>query len=547
MKIIYFIVFIIPALLFAQSRDAEYYNIYNALNIFGSAFEKLNMGYVSDVNPNELIKQSIKGMVSDLDPYTRLEEKDIDGQSDYLSTGSYIGFGFSVDLINKKNTIVSITNGYSADKAGLRVGDELISVDSTNVIGISPDSLRQLLLGKLGTSSIFKYFRFGTNDTSKVSVTRTKVAVRDVPFYKLIDSITGYIKLDQFSVKADFEFRRSLRELDSNNQLKFLIIDLRNNPGGVMQAALRILELFMPENTLLLTTRGKLASNSQKYYSQIPPEYPNLKVAVLINDGSASASEIVAGAFQDTDRGLVIGQKSFGKGLVQQTFDLDENSKLRMTIAKYYTPSGRCIQKIDYDGIDKNQYDLKTDDLFKTKNGRTVNKEDGISPDIVIKEKKRPEIVNNLIKSDFIFNFAVYHSSKFDKSSDDFLFKVADFDKFLKYMDKEKRYYELDELKIFEDLSKKKYKDILSSNSQDNITVLENSIKGDLRKSLIDNKKQIVELINRSVTYILKGREFTFFNEIDKDDYVNQAIKSLNNDYNEILKISSTSNSNAKN
>lgn len=533
-------------MLFSQSKDDKYYNIYNSLNTFGNAYEQLNSAYVSDVNPNELIKQSIIGMVSKLDPYTRYEESDIDGQSDYLSTGYYIGFGFSIDLIDSKNTIVKITKGYPADKSGMRVGDELISIDSISVLNLSQDSIRSILLGKSGTTATFRYYRLGEKDTNEVKVKRTEVSVNDVPFYKLLDDSIGYIKIDQFSVKADFAFRKAMRELEFQGKLKSLIIDLRDNPGGVMQASLRILELFMPENTLLLTTRGKLKSNSQNYYSRTQPQYPDLKVAVLINGNSASASEIVAGAFQDTDRGLVIGEKSFGKGLVQQTLPLDNKSKLRMTIAKYYTPSGRCIQKIDYN-IEKNQYDLKSENLFKTKNGRTVNKEDGISPDKYVKNKDYPEIINNLIKSYFIFNFAVYHSAKFENTSNNYKLSTNDFDEFLKYMGENKRYYKLDELKIFDDLNKKKYKEIFSSNSQDNITVLENSIKNDLEKNLNDNKVQIVQLINEMETYILKGREYAFFDNIKNDEYVNQAIESLTNEYDKILKASTNIETKTKN
>jgi carboxyl-terminal processing protease len=315
-----------------------------------------------------------------------------------------------------------------------------------------------------------------------------------------------------------------------------LIIDLRDNPGGVMQASLRILELFMPENTLLLTTRGKLKKNSQDYYSRTKPLYPELKVAVIINENSASASEIVAGAFQDTDRGIVVGRKSFGKGLVQQTLTLDDKSKLRMTIAKYYTPSGRCIQKLDYN-IDKNKYDLSTSILFKTKNGRTVNKEDGISPDKNVNKKEYNEIINNLIKNDIIFNFAAKHSSYYDKTSNNYLFKSENYDEFLKYLEKDKRYYKFDELKTIDVLSKRKYKKVLSSLTQDNITILENSIKSDIRNNLIKDKAEIISLINEIVTYILKGREYSFFDSLERDEYLDEAIKSLSNGYEKILKV----------
>ncbi|MEZ4723504.1 MAG: S41 family peptidase [Candidatus Kapaibacterium sp.] len=517
----------------AKKKD-KYYDLYNSLNTFGRAYEQLNNGYVNDVNPNELIKQSIKGMVSELDPYTRYEENEGELQSDYLSTGYYIGFGFTVDKVNSKNTIVKIMKDYPADKAGLRIGDELIAIDSIYVGKLKQDSLRTVLLGKSGTKSKFRYYRLGRNDTSEVEITRSEISVKDVPFQRIIKDSIAYIKLDQFSVKADFAFRKALRELEYEGKFSSLILDLRDNPGGVMQASLRILELFMPENTLLLTTRGKLKENSQDYYSRTSPLYPDLKVAVLINENSASASEIVAGAFQDTDRGVIIGRKSYGKGLVQQTLPLDENSKLRMTIAKYYTPSGRCIQKLDYN-IDKNKYDLSTSVLFKTKNGRTVNKEDGISPDRIVKNKDYPEIINNLIKSDIIFNFAVMHTAKFENSSGNYIFDKVDFNDFLDFLEKEKRFYKFDELKPLKELSKRKYKDVISSETQDNLIVLESSLKSDIRKSIISNKDIIVELINELSTYILEGREVSFFDRIEDDIYINEAINVLTDKYNNIL------------
>ena len=530
----YIILFLLPLTLISAKKDDKYFDLYNSLNTFGRAYEQLNSGYVSDVNPNELIKQSIIGMVSGLDPYTRYEENEGEAQSDYLSTGYYIGFGFTVDKVNSKNTIVKVIDGYPADKAGIRVGDELISIDSIYVGKLNQDSLRTILVGKSGAKALFRYYRLGNKDTNEVEITRTEVVVKDVPFQRIIKDSIAYIKLDQFSVKADFAFRKALRELEYEGKFNSLIIDLRDNPGGVMQSSLRILELFVPENTLLLTTRGKLKENSQDYYSRTSPLYPDLKVAVLINENSASASEIVAGAFQDTDRGVVVGRKSFGKGLVQQTLPLDENSKLRMTIAKYYTPSGRCIQKIDYN-IEKNKYDLSTSTLFKTKNGRTVNKEDGISPDKNVNKKDYPEIINNLIKSDIIFNFAVAHTAKYEKTIEDYKFKADEFGRFLSFLDEEKRYYKFDELKPIEDLSNKKYKDVISSQTQDNLTVLESSLKSDIKKSIIDNKNQIIDLINEMSTYILKGREYSFFDRIDTDEYVIEAINSLSDKYDKIL------------
>lgn len=535
MKFLSFIILLLlPIILISESNDDKYFDIFNSLNTFGKAYEQLNNSYVSEVNPNDLIKQSIIGMVSKLDPYTRYEEEEGESQSDYLSTGYYVGFGFSVDKIDDKNTFIKVLEGYPADKAGIRVGDEFISIDSIPVSNLEQDSLRSLLVGKSGTKATLKYFRLGTFDTTEVEITRTEVGVKDVPFQKIIYDSIAYIKLDQFSVKADFAFRKALRELDYDGKFNSLIIDLRDNPGGVMQASLRILELFMPENTLLLTTRGKLKENSQEYYSLTKPLYPNLKVAVLINENSASASEIVAGAFQDTDRGVVIGRKSFGKGLVQQTLNLDANSKLRMTIAKYYTPSGRCIQKLDYN-IEKNNYDLTALNLYKTKNGRTVNKEDGISPDKTIKKKDYSEIINNLIKRDIIFNFAVKHSAKFEKTSTNYLFDSENYDEFLNFMNENKRYYKFDELKIIDNLSKKKYKEVLSSLSQDNIILLESSIKTDLRVNLIKNKDEIVTLINNIVTYVLKGREFTFFVQLDDDEYIVEAVKFLSEGYEKLL------------
>lgn len=519
------------------SNDELYYSIYNNLNKFGRVYEKINNDYVGKVKPDSLIKESIVGMLSSLDPYTRYEELTKSNKSNYLSTGYYIGYGFYLDKMKSGNTIIKLVDNSPAKQSGMRIGDLLLSIDSIDVRFKSQTKLSKILDKEKGSVSLFRFLRPGLNDTLEVSISNTEIPIKDIPFYRILNDSTAYIKLDQFSFKADFAFRKAMRELEYQNSFNNLIIDLRDNPGGVMQAALKILELFVEENTLLLTTRGKSNSDVNEYFSRSKPLYPDLKIAVLINDGSASASEIIAGAIQDTDRGVVIGKKSFGKGLVQHSINLDDDSKINITVAKYYTPSGRSIQKLDYN-ISDNKYDIDREKVggFKTINGRDVNTHDGISPDVYIKDTNNTEIINNLIKRDFIFNFAVEYVSRFENFSDSILFDDTKFDEFLSYIDSDKRIYELEPLNIISKLENNKYKKIQSDLTKENILLLENSIKNDIKKSLNQNKNDIISLINDVVIYIMKGREYSFFKDITNDIYISKATETLNTNYYKVLK-----------
>lgn len=539
MNKIILIFFSIQFIALSATNDEAYYNIYSNLNKFGKVYERINNDYVGEVDPNLLVKESIIGMLSALDPYTRYEEVTKSNRANYLSTGYYIGYGFYLDKMNDGNRIVKLINNSPAEKAGMRVGDLLLTIDSVNVQNMDQESLSKIIDKDKGSDSEFRYYRHGVKDTFNVSIKTAEIPVNDIPFFRLIDDTTAYVKLDQFSFKADYAFRKALRDMEYESKFERLIIDLRDNPGGVMQAALRILELFVEENTLLLTTRGKSNSDIDEYFSKSKPLYPDLKIAVLINGGSASASEIIAGALQDTDRGVVIGKKSFGKGLVQHSINLDEESKISITVAKYYTPSGRSIQKLDYN-ISDNKYDIDIERVadFKTINGRNVNTHDGINPDVTVSDKDYSDIVNNLIKSDYIFNFAVEYASNYDKSSESYTFREDSFEDFLSYLGSNKRLYDLEPLNLISRLEKKKNEKIQSDITKENILLLENSLKNDLRETLVENKEEINSLINDIIVYILKGRENSFFKDITDDKYIISATETLNKNYNNILKLS---------
>jgi len=533
------IFFSIQFVALSATNDEAYYNIYSNLNKFGKVYERINNDYVGEVDPNILVKESIIGMLSALDPYTRYEEITKSNRANYLSTGYYIGYGFYLDKMDDGNRIVKLINNSPAEKAGMRVGDLLLTIDSVNVQNMDQESLSKIIDKDKGSESEFRFFRHGVKDTFNVTIKTAEIPVNDIPFFRLIDDTTAYVKLDQFSFKADYAFRKALRDMEYESKFDRLIIDLRDNPGGVMQAALRILELFVEENTLLLTTRGKSSSDIDEYFSKSKPLYPDLKIAVLINGGSASASEIIAGALQDTDRGVVIGKKSFGKGLVQHSINLDEESKINITVAKYYTPSGRSIQKLDYN-ISDNKYDIDIERVadFKTINGRKVNTHDGINPDVTVRDKDYSEIVNNLIKSDYIFNFAVGYASNYDKSSESYTFEEEGFEDFLSFLDSNKRLYDLEPLNLISRLERKKNEKIQSDITKENILLLENSLKNDLRQTLVENKEEIISLINDIIVYILKGREKSFFKDITDDKYIISATETLNKNYNKILKLS---------
>ena len=418
----------------------DYFEIAKQLEIFTTLFKDINMNYVDETNPADLMQESVKHMLKELDPYTTYaNEQDVEKARIYQS-GAFVGIGATINSSEDKLIIVEVYKGLSADNVGLKSGDEIIEVDGLKVVDLKESAL-EFLNGKKNTAVVLTYLRNG--ERTKVSVSRGDKTPKAVPVYKLLDNGIGYIALDRFSKTASEEVENALKVL-LIDEAKGVILDLRNNPGGLVQEAVKIVNLFVEKGQAVVSTKSNIETYNQTYVTKKQPLSLELPLVVLINQKSASASEIVAGALQDLDRAVIVGKRSFGKGLVQRYKPLPYGSQLKVTISRYYTPSGRCIQALDY----RNRKDdgtavrIKEDEysVFKTKRGRVVYDGGGINPDVVVGSKTSNKFIDNLINSTLVFDFAnqYFYTHKLERL-EGFNLNKKDFEHFKK-MSIDKKY-----------------------------------------------------------------------------------------------------------
>lgn len=393
---------------FAESNNV-YASIAKNLNIIGEIFKQVNQKYVEHVDPDKFLKAAIDGMLSTLDPYTTYIEKEDKFQLQIMTEGKYDGVGLSLQY---RDNIVTVGEppfiGTPSARAGIREGDRIIKVNGklTSKLGFSETA--QMVRGPAGTEVTLTIEREGEKSPLEFTLIREHIQIDDIRYAGVIDDSIGYILLTHFSQNASREVRQAVQDLESRG-IKGLIFDLRGNPGGILEAAVNVSDIFLDKKDLIVSRKGRTKESTEEYFASQKPLYSG-PLAVLMNRFSASASEIVAGALKDNDRAIVVGDTSFGKGLVQSVIPLSENTALKITTAKYYTPSGRCIQRSSMfhsqDSTDQN--DSKS---FKTKNGRTVTSGGGIAPDIYILQNERQEMAVDLRRKSQFFNFAVHYSN----------------------------------------------------------------------------------------------------------------------------------------
>ncbi|CUU02080.1 carboxyl-terminal processing protease [Candidatus Thermokryptus mobilis] len=424
---------------FHPQNEDIFLKINKSVEVFGKIYKEVILNYVDEVDPEKFIRAGIKGMLSELDPYTVFIDEKHSEEVDALTTGKYGGIGISISKFDTSIVVIKVSRGYPADKAGIRVGDVIVQIDSIYVKDKSLDEVRSLMVGKPGTQLKVKVIREGVSDPLVFELTRAEVEVKNVTFYDFIDDGIAYIKLERFSRNAGEELRKAIKNLQSKGEIKGLILDLRDNPGGLLDAAVDVVEKFVPEGSLIVSTKGRKPDAVRNYFSTEKPILLDVPLVVVVNGSSASASEIVAGAIQDLDRGVVLGTKTFGKGLVQTITYLSYNTFLKMTTAKYYTPSGRCIQEIDYfhkpDGVFIQKPDSEQK-VFKTKNGRIVYAEGGILPDTIVEEKKRSDFVEALSQRRMFFKFANKFRSENESIPNDFVINDSVFSRFEDFVKK---------------------------------------------------------------------------------------------------------------
>ncbi len=415
--------------------NSRFFEIAKQIEIFTTLFKELNINYVDETTPADLMDTAIKSMLDDLDPYTRFyNEQDVQ-TSRINNAGDYTGIGAKVLTLKDKLVIVEPYKDYAADKAGLKAGDEILAIDGVNISGFKQDA-GNLLQGAAGTTVELTYNRQGK--TNKVTVTRESLEINAVPHYSMVNDNTGYIVLRKFNKKASSETARALNSL-KNLGAKNIILDLRGNPGGLLNEAVNIVNLFVPKDQLVVSTKSKVKKYNKTYITKRDPIDTEIPIAVLIDSKSASASEIVSGALQDLDRAVVIGARSFGKGLVQRPKPLTYGTQMKITISRYYTPSGRCIQALDYWNRDEDGNATRTAKKdyqeFRTKNGRKVYDGGGIQPDVEVPTSASSPITKAIESQNLIFDFATdfYYKNSID-NIETFKLSEANFNAFKSYL-----------------------------------------------------------------------------------------------------------------
>jgi carboxyl-terminal processing protease len=533
-KISVVLAILIASISFSAFSDS-YFEVSKNLDIFATLFRELNIYYVDDANPGDLMKTGIDAMLESLDPYTNYIPESKMEDYKMMTTGQYGGIGALIQTQGDKVVISEPYEGFGAYKAGLRAGDKIIEIDGNKAVGKSSDEIREFLLGQPGTTVTLVIERPGETEQLTKVVTREEVKIKDVPYYGMMKDSVGYIRLTGFTETASAEVKAALLSLKEQHA-KSIILDLRGNGGGLLRESVNIVNLFVPKGTDVVSTKGKIKEWDKNYKALSSPVDTEIPLAVLINGGSASASEIVSGSLQDNDRAIILGSQSFGKGLVQQVRQLSYNSKLKVTVAKYYTPSGRCIQKLDYSHRnDKGEVEEIPDSLiteFKTINSkRSVSDGKGVTPDVKVKSPILSEISTSLLLKNLFFGYATEFRLKHETIEDATKFNLnnQEYENFVNYLaDKDYEYTTESEdlLAKLEEVSKEeKYFDDVKPEYEALKEKLNHNKKSDLYK-FKDEIKQILESEIATRYYYQKGQiEINLKHDIVLDE----AIKTLNN------------------
>lgn len=523
------------------ATNEYYFKIDKSFDIFGSLFKKVAMNYVEEIDPEDLIDDGINGMLRNLDPYTVFYTEKETEDLDIMTSGTYSGIGITVGIRDNMLTVVKVHDGFSAQINGLRRGDRLLKIDTTYILHSTTDNLRKYTYGRVGTSINLWVLRDGLEDTLFFKLKRQKIQLKNVSYKGFVNDSIAYIKLDRFTRNSAQEVSKALTDFKKTGKLKGLILDLRDNPGGLLGSAVAICELFVPENSVIVSTRGRDKGKDRVYRSILKPIAPDLPLAVLINDGSASASEIVAGAIQDLDRGIIIGKRSFGKGLVQSIFNLPYNSAVKITTAKYYTPSGRCIQKINY----SKKKTIADTTHYHTKNGRNVKESNGILPDTIITDINEPLIISELNYNDYFFKFANIFTSNMKNLPKDFKIDKNILKKFNNFLEKQKFYKETPITKRIRNIKELIDDEKFDKSLTKELDKINQKIIAETKKLIVADKDEISKYLKREILQRFNTQEEMQAYYLKEDSYVKTAKSLLSSKiYNGILFVHKKSNGN---
>jgi len=519
------LVLLVGTIFLSFAFKSKFFEVAKQIEIYNTMFKELNMYYVDEINPAELTNKAIKNTLKDLDPYTNFyNEQDVE-DAKILREGEYGGIGVSVYYLKQGIQIKDIFKGYAADNAGLKSGDIIVSIDGQSLINMEREQLSMLIKGTPNSTFSTEIERQG--QILQKEITRGKVVLNAVPFAEMIDEEIGYIVLTSFNSKASSEVKKAFRKLKKAG-MKKLVFDLRENPGGSLLESINISNFFLPKGKIIVSTKAKVKKWSNTYKSTNEPLDLEIPMVVLVNGNSASASEIVSGSLQDYDRAVIMGQRSFGKGLVQRYRKLTYGTQLKLTISKYYTPSGRCIQELDYANRDENGEVPKFSDArineFKTANGRKVFDGGGILPDVIIKRSKKTEATEKVLNSKSIFNFSVnyYYQHSSIESPTNFEFKDEDFDKFSTYLRSDTTFVTRQEA-----LFKEAYKAVTVNNISKEYEGIQEKLFNDKINEITKNKDILKSTIQEEILKRYYFNEGVYNYKLNGDLVVKEAVSLL--------------------
>lgn len=530
-----FLLFLILLPVEGKSQADNRFEVSKNLDVFNALVKEVDMFYVDSVDVEKTVRTGIDAMLSTLDPYTEYIPEQEMGDLKFITTGEYGGIGSFIRERDGGVYIIEPFEGMPAALAGLKAGDKLLVIDGTDLTGMTSDKVSELLKGKPNTKMTLKIQRPNEKKPRTLELIRKQVLVDQVTYYGVRNNSIGYIYLKGFTDKSAQEVKAAFEDLKKNHHIKSLVFDLRNNGGGLLDGAVQIVGMFVPKGEVVLSTKGKIKQWDRTYRTATEPLDTVMPIAVLINGGSASAAEIVSGALQDMDRAVLVGQRSFGKGLVQSTRELPYNGNLKVTMSKYYIPSGRCIQSIDYshknpDGSAARIPDSLTT-VFNTSKGRLVRDGGGVRPDFEVEEPKVPTIMYYLVSDMVAFDFATEWAQRHPSIGpiESFRLSDADYEEFKKFAKEKNFTYDRQSEKLLKNLKEVAGFEGYLDESSDEFKALEAKLTPNLDRDLDRFKDQITELLSAEIVkryYYQKGE---LIQSLKKDKVLDKALEVLGN------------------
>jgi len=518
---------------FVRGDSDKYFEIAKSIDIFGRIFKEINRNYVDEIDVQEFMLAGIKGMLSSLDPYTVYLDKNLQKDFDIITKGKYGGIGATVGIQNGKVTVVDLIEGYSAQRQGIRIGDVIVKIDSNDVSKKNYSELGAYLKKRPGTQIKVTVEREGFEEPITFDLVAEEVEIKNVPYYGFVpkESNNAYIKLSGFSRSAGEEVKNALLEMEKERDVKSIVLDLRGNPGGLLDAAIDVSDKFLKRGAIIVGVNGRDIRKNAVYKAAEKPVAGSRALAVLIDGGSASASEIVAGAMQDNDRAVIVGKNSFGKGLVQTVVPLSFNTSLKLTTAKYFTPSGRSIQKIDYSKDNKvflqKENDIKID--YKTVNGRPVFPSGGIMPDTVVASISESNIIKQLLAKGMFFKFATFYFNTHPEMSMESLQDDSLFDDFKKYLKEHQFDYTSDSERLLRQLKKSIESEGLTEALEKDIEAMTEKIKEEKCAAVEAHKSEIISEIRKEFAARIFGRSGRIEEALKTDKQFKTALDIISN------------------